>query len=512
MTTINSNRITGLATGMDIDEMVTNMLTGEQNKIDKAEQKKQTQAWQQEIYRDVIKDVKGLYDKYFSATSSDYILSSKVFTNMTVNSSNSSIITATASAGASNVNYKFEVTQLATAPKLESATNVNGKDITKSSKLGDLGLISETSFKINYGDDKNSEVITINADDNIETLISKINKSTDGAVKASFSEMTGRLSIESTTSGANSKLKIVDVDNNTSGDGTTKNTTGALSFLGIGNNEVLGVDSKVTVRDSSRNIVRENMINSSNTFTLDGVTYTLHGTTGKDETVTLTSTKDTKSTVDKMKAFIEEYNSMMDSIYDLVTEKKNADYAPLTEAQKEEMSEKEIEKWEEKAKAGVLRNDSELRRFVEDMKSAVYGDLEGLGISLSDIGITSVSDYNKPGQLALDEEKFTKALEENGDLVYKATSAALEKIKTVTYNYAGSSSGIFAKKAGIEKTSTAVNNIFSEQIRKQEEYIKKLTTKMQEKQEALYAKFASLESSMNSLNSQMNYLISSMSS
>ena len=58
MTTINSNRITGLATGMDIDEMVTNMLTNEKNKIDKAEQKKQTQVWQQEIYRDVITDVK----------------------------------------------------------------------------------------------------------------------------------------------------------------------------------------------------------------------------------------------------------------------------------------------------------------------------------------------------------------------------------------------------------------------------------------------------------------------
>ena len=67
--------------------MVTNMITGEQSKVDKAEQKKQTQVWQQEIYRDVIKDVKGLYDKYFSATSSDYILSSKVFSSITINSS-----------------------------------------------------------------------------------------------------------------------------------------------------------------------------------------------------------------------------------------------------------------------------------------------------------------------------------------------------------------------------------------------------------------------------------------
>ena len=152
------------------------------------------------------------------------------------------------------------------------------------------------------------------------------------------------------------------------------------------------------------------------------------------------------------------------------------------------------------------------QKFIEDMKGAVYGELEGLGISLSDIGINSVSDYNKPGQLSLDEEKFSKALKENGELVYKATTAGLEKIKKVTYNYAGSSGSVFAKKAGIEKTSTGVNNLFSEQIKKQEERIKELKAKMQERQEELYAKFASLESSMNTLNSQMNYLINSMSS
>ena len=176
------------------------------------------------------------------------------------------------------------------------------------------------------------------------------------------------------------------------------------------------------------------MENDSNTFTLDGITYNLHGT-NVGETASITSTQDTKSTVDKMKAFIDEYNSMMDNVYDLVTQKKNSDYPPLTEAQKEEMSEKEIENWEKKAKAGVLRNDNELRKFIEDMKGAVYGELEGLGISLSDIGINSVSDYNKPGQLSLDEEKFSKALKENGELVYKATTAGLEKIKKVLVVY-----------------------------------------------------------------------------
>ena len=42
MSSVNSVRIPGLATGMDTDQMIKEMITGEQNKVDKAEQKKQT--------------------------------------------------------------------------------------------------------------------------------------------------------------------------------------------------------------------------------------------------------------------------------------------------------------------------------------------------------------------------------------------------------------------------------------------------------------------------------------
>lgn len=77
MTRINTVRIPGLATGMDTDSMVKQMLSGEQNKVDKAKQKQQSVKWQQEIYRAVIKDVKDLQDKYFSVTSKDSIITSK---------------------------------------------------------------------------------------------------------------------------------------------------------------------------------------------------------------------------------------------------------------------------------------------------------------------------------------------------------------------------------------------------------------------------------------------------
>ena len=125
MTSINSNRLTGLATGIDTDAMVKEMLTNDQSKIDKVDQKKQTITWQQEAYREIITDVKGFYDKYFSATSSDYILSTKVFSTTNVSSSNSNVISAVAGAGANNVNYQFEVKQLAESPQMSTnkATN-----------------------------------------------------------------------------------------------------------------------------------------------------------------------------------------------------------------------------------------------------------------------------------------------------------------------------------------------------------------------------------------------------
>ncbi|MEG2460893.1 MAG: flagellar cap protein FliD N-terminal domain-containing protein, partial [Clostridia bacterium] len=100
MTSVNSIRLPGLATGMDTDNMVKEMLSGEQKKLDRVKQKEQSIKWQQEIYREVIKDIKGFQDNYFSATSKNSIISSKAWNTLTVSSSNENVISATGSAGA----------------------------------------------------------------------------------------------------------------------------------------------------------------------------------------------------------------------------------------------------------------------------------------------------------------------------------------------------------------------------------------------------------------------------
>lgn len=668
---VSSTRIPGLATGMDTDQMIKDMLTGEQNKVDKAKQKEQITKWQQESYREIIKNVKGLYDKYFSATSPDFILGSKVFSTVMINSSNSNVISAVAGAGANKIDYKFKVEEMAKPPRIETSSikidknktmeeqgfisvdgkseiTINGVSISMSGKdkitdvvdkinkkfpngeikatysemtgkftvegnktgksqsinvQGDLfnklGMLTDTSISIaskkidinktlkEQGIEGeisiNGNVVKIDEGDNISDLVNKIN-STDKGVKAKLEdgqlkiisnsnkgiELTGKafekMGIDVNNSevyitnldkdkplleqGITSPLKIngkeIKIDEkdtvsslvdkiNKEIPGTSATLDEATGEIKIQSKDVLsfenfggtasiskpktqaittqaiqGSNNKVTVYDKDGKTALNTITEESNSFTIDNITYNVNGINPDGDLVSMSSSEDTKQTVEKLQVFINDYNKMMDDIYKNVTEKKNRDYPPLTDAQKEEMSEEEIEKWEKKAKEGMLKNDRELRSFMEDMKKAIFEPIGDLGVTLSDIGIKSDDDYNKPGQLNLDIDKFTKALKEDGDLVYKATTGAFGKIKDVTYKYAGSSGSVFVKKAGMEKTSSAVNNLFSEQLKRQEAQIKNLTRKMKEKESDLYKKFARLEANMNKLNSQMAYLTNSM--
>lgn len=483
----NTNRITGMATGMDIDQMVKGMVSRDQAKVNSVEQKQKINEWKQEKYRDIIKSVKGLYDKYFSIGSKDSIMASKVYSSKTINSSNSSIISATAGLGATNINYNMRVDKIAKSAELQSS-KVN---LTKDTKISDLGL-ADTKIKINDVD------IDLNDAKNISDVINKINnKFPKNDVQASFSEMTGKFTIKTSKTGVSSELKF-------EGDLFEKLELKNEDKLVGNSGTVNGSNNIIKVFDVEGKEIRT-IENENNTFTIDNITYSVNGVS--QENISMTSKIDTSSAIEKMKDFVEEYNKVIDNIYDLVTEKKNRDYKPLTQEQRDEMSEEQIKKWEDKAKKGILRNDKEMRQFMDGIRSSISGFIESTGFTLSDIGIKPNADYNKQGQLTLDEDKFKEALEKNGENVFKTATEAFSKIKDITYNYAGSSSGLFLKKAGMNNSSTEVNNLYSNEIRKQEIYIKELKNKMQQKEDKLYKKFALLESNMSKINAQLSYLM-----
>ena len=490
MSSVNPVRIPGLATGMETDKMVESMLTAEQNKVDKAKQDNQITQWKQEQYRDIITDIKDFSSKYFDVLSGDYLLGSQGLSTATVTSSDKSVVSAIAGSSAIASNYTFNVEQLATSPIKSSSIS-----LTREDSLSDLGLVGEKSFKIGLGNGATSGVITIDENDTVDSMITKINSESNGKYTAVYSEMTGKFSIISNTTGESSELSIIDVNRQDDGSYVETGSGDSLSFIGISGETVKGENAKIKVMDSSGNMIKE-LNQQKNSFTIDGVTYDVKGVGSAN----LKTEVDTTDAVKTIKQFVEDYNKLVSSIYDQISAKKNNDYPPLTEAQKKEMSEEEIEKWEAKAKVGHLRNDNELTRFLNEMTENFRGALNSFGIEVS-------KDYTKPHQLTIDMDKLTNSIKSNPNEVVSKFKSTLEKTKTTMTKYVGNSSAVLVAKSGMKGSASDVNNIFSQQIKKQEEQIKKLISKMNDKEDKLYAKFAKLEATMSKLNSQMNYLM-----
>ena len=487
---VNSVKITGLATGMDTDAMVEAMVTAEQNKIDKAKQTQQITKWKQEQYRDIISDIKDFSNKYFDVLSKDYLLGSQGLSTATVKSSNTSVVSAIAGSNAISSNYTFDVEKIATSPIMSSSVT-----LSKTDKLSDLGLSGEKSFKIGFGGDSSSGVITIDENDTIESMVQKINKESGGRYTATYSEMTGKFSIKSNTTGESSELSIIDVEKQADGSFVETGTNSSLSFVGIDGSSVKGENAVIKVKDSSGNLIKE-LNQQKNSFTIDGVTYDVKGV----GSATLETQVDTTDAVETIKTFVEDYNKLVSKIYDAVRAKKDNDYPPLTDAQKKEMSKEEIEKWEEKAKVGHLRNDNELTRFLNEMTANFRGALNEFGIELS-------TDYSKPGQLTINIDKLTDSIKTNPSQVVEKFKTTLEGTKSIMNKYVGSSKSVLVEKAGMKGSASDVNNVFSKQIKSQEDTIKNLIKKLNAKQNALYLKFGKLESTMSKLNNQMAYLM-----
>lgn len=515
MSRISPVRITGLSGSFDMEGVIEASMMKDQENVDKAKQAQQLVKWRQEIYRDVIKDTKDLYDKYFSSTSPNSIRSKNAYTSMSIKSSDESIIKASGSAGANKINYQFAVSQMAEPPKISIKMNPT------------LPIL--TQFPPNPNGSSTLTIkgksISIDSKDNVQSIVTKINGAfTDNDVKATYSEMTGELVISLKQTGSSSKLPISIGSKDEEGHlvGGNDKLADALGLVddgsGIRTKEVEGKNLKYTVKDSYGNLIPVNngseiptydRESGENLFTIDNITYDV----GSIGTADLKSVTDTEQSTKNMKAFVDDYNKLLNKVYDLVTKKKSPDFPPLTDKQKEEMTTEEIEKWEKKSKEGILRNDNELRAFVDDVQKAFFGSSTSISI-LSKMGISEHEDYNKRGQISFDEKKFSQAIVDDSDLVYNTLAkysskdeekGVYERLNGILYDYAGSSGSKFAKKSGIEKTASANDNIYSKDIAEKESNINRLIEKMNNKEDKLYSKYSALESLLNKFNSQMSY-------
>ena len=379
----------------------------------------------------------------------------------------------------------------------------NGNNATKS--ITSLSL-SEIEGKVLFIDGKKVEFSLKDSILDVDAL----NKSLEEKnLNVSAEIKDGKLSLISKTSGESKSLDISVIEEPAEG------------FTPI----IQGKDANIIIKDSKGGVYTHK--GDSNVVTLDGVTFKFDGEIPADG-IKITSKKDSTKTKEMVVNFFNDYNKLMEKLNTLTMEKRDRSYSPLTDEQKKEMSESEIKLWNERVEKGQLSRDSDLSRIINSLKNAMTTMVDGIDINLEDIGIKPVSDYGgvKNGTFTIDENKLTAALEEDPNKVMRlftatptdsknltsaeknSKSGIAQRLKSILYDETMTVSARLLKKAGYEGTTTVTNNELTKSIEKYERKVKDMEKAFSKKEQALYSKYATLETMMNQLNSQQSYLLS----
>lgn len=255
---------------------------------------------------------------------------------------------------------------------------------------------------------------------------------------------------------------------------------------------------------------------SNNVFQINGLTITALEET--DEAVTITTSEDTDGIYDMIKNFIKEYSTLINEMDKLYNADSAKDYEPLTDEEKDAMSEKEIEKWEQKIKDSVLRRDSTLSTVSSALKEIMMGGIEvnGKTMHLSDFGIETLGYWN-----AADNEK--NAYHINGDEDDEFTKNNEDKLRAAIANdpdsvvafFTGLSKSLWGK-VNTLMTKTDYSSSFTvyEDVRMKEEYdaysekIKKQEDKITALEDKWYKKFSAMETALAKMQSNQSAVIS----
>ena len=313
----------------------------------------------------------------------------------------------------------------------------------------------------------------------------------------------------------------------------TVTSGGANGLAGLGLSTIVAeLDASkenVTYRSSGTNITLVQASNSevvyngatlvgtTNSITANGLTFNLHAVT-KDlpvPNINLTVSKDTQGIYDSIKKFVKDYNEVLKEMNELYYADTSRGYQPLTDEQKEAMSEDQIEKWEKKIKDSLLRRDDRLGSLLTTMKNSLMTSVthEGKSYSLATFGI-STSLYLEKGILHIDgdaedsvssgkEDKLMKALEENPEAVMKTLSTLAgnlysdmtDKMKTTSLSSAMTFYNDKELKNNLKTHKSDLSNLENRLKRIEDRY---------------YKQFTAMETAMAKLNSQTNSLASLM--
>lgn len=377
--------------------------------------------------------------------------------------------------------------------------NLNSK---LSDAVGQFSIAPGTtgSFKVN------GQTISYTPEDTIGSIISQVNKSGSGVTMA-YDAASDIFNFTSNTTGSTSNITLEEVSG------------GFVAALRSGSLTSTGSDAQVKIDNVD-------MTQASNTFTLDGVTYTLNKETAAVGPVQISVSKDTDFLVDKIKQFVSKYNDLVDLAKTSLIEKKDRSVFPLTDEEKQDMKDSEITVWESKAKKGLLYRDDILSQLDSMMRAAVTKDVGGLTTgytSLFQVGVTTLpydrANPQNAGKIQLDENKLREALSKDPEGVVKlftnqpsTDKAENEKgVAQALYDIVNDSiSRIIQKAGGSTNGYFDKSSVIGKKLSDLEVDVSLMNQKLKKKEDSYYWKFSLMEQALAKSNSQMSFLASKM--
>ena len=470
-------RIGGMYSGLDTDAMVKELVSAYSTKRDSIQKQKEALEWKQESWDTLNKDI---YDFYASSLSNIRFDNSDAYD---VTYSDDKIISIGNPSKENVGTYTLKVENLAQSGFLTGREL--DKTVTENTQISGLIEHPHAGSKISV----NNTVIDITEDMTVGQLAAKIAEISN--THANYDSTNHRFFVSATKPGSNYDFSIKAEDEG------GKEVLKALGIDDGGESRIFGKDAKIEFNGVS-------YTSSDNNFNIRGMNIKANSVSTSSVNVTIgTGKKDTKRITD----FVDSYNGLLEKLQTSYNKASSKTYMPLSESEKEVMTDREIEKWESTGKENILSKDENLRQIInllKDFTSKTY-TIDGEQMSLASIGISTGSYFttsaDKRGTLEVDENKLKEELEKNPDKVNKLIKA----VGTDLYEKLTQDS----KSSSLRSIYTFYND---KELKKQlDNYKKKLDDedkKIAKMEDKYYKQFSAMETALSKLSNSSFYLSS----
>lgn len=437
--------IDGLISGLDTTDLINQLMEVERIPITQLEARKAGYNQKISLWQAANTKLLALL------TSAGSLTSASTFQAKKVEVSNSDILSATASSSAVSGSYQLRVERLAYAHQM--ATTSTYADY-------DTATFGEGTITLQVGEGDEVEIAIDSSNNTLEGIKNAINQA-DAGVQASIVKVSGgyKLLLASETTGEAGEISITSA---LTGGGATLSSFDTIQPAQNAR-IVLGSGSSALVYESSSNVI---------TDFLPGVTLNLKAVS--TEVVTLKVDKDLEGIKNSILDLVRRYNDFSQFVKD------NTFYDADTK------------------EGGALLGDTTLSRIMSGINGKLFGSVSSPNEkydSLVALGIL----IDRYGQISVDEEKLSKALEDD----LGAVENVFRGDKGVAVALKGYLDFVTDPREGTLKDT---QDLYKNLIKDIDERIEVMEERLEKQAERLRTQFTAMESALSLLQTQATWL------